>query len=137
MQIPLEPSPVPRAVDALIHRAIAERRLLRCVFQGHERIGEPHDYGIKNGRVELFLWQTGGTSRSGALPGWRVIHVVEAEDVAVLERRFPGRRETPTHQHRGWDELWARVRPRDAVDEPARPRREAVAREEAPRSRPR
>ena len=34
--------------DALIRRAIAERRLLKLTLNGRVRIVEPHDYGIKN-----------------------------------------------------------------------------------------
>src|SRR4051812_39229227 len=102
---------VPRGVDALIRRAIAERRLLRCVFDGHERIGQPHDYGIFKGRVELFMWQLRGTSKHGDLPGWRPLRLAESDGFIILEQRFSGQRPPPTGKHRQWDELWARVQP--------------------------
>src|SRR4051794_33439852 len=104
---------VARGVDALIRRAIAERKLLRLIYQGHERIGEPHDYGLKHGEAVLLFWQTGGRSRAGALPGWRTLKVADGDDFELIDRRFPGGRAPPSGTHGTWDELWARVRPAD------------------------
>jgi hypothetical protein len=110
---------VPRGVDALIRRAIAEKRLIRCIFDGRERIGEPHDYGIRGDHAELFLWQVRGSSKHGSLPGWRPVSFPDAHDFEIVEERFPGQRAPASGHHRDWDEVWARVAPPEPpVDEP-------------------
>jgi hypothetical protein len=112
---------IPRGDDALIRRAIAERRLIRCIFDGHERIGEPHDFGVRDGGAELHLWQVRGSSKQGRLPGWRSLRFPDAHDFVILDERFPGQRSPPSGQHRAWEEVWARVAP----PEPPLRRREA------------
>ena len=95
--------------DALLRRAIAERRLVRFVFHGAERVAEPHDYGVRNATVQLLVYQIGGKSRSGKLPNWRWIVVGEMSGLEVLEKTFAGGRPTATHSR--WDQLFARVAP--------------------------
>ncbi|HVZ71371.1 MAG TPA: hypothetical protein VHJ20_03265 [Polyangia bacterium] len=97
--------------DALVRRAIAERRLVRFGFHGAARIAEPHDYGVRNGSVQLLVYQVGGQSRSGKLPNWRWITVAEIEGLALLDGTFAGGRATPTGAHSQWDVLFARVAP--------------------------
>jgi hypothetical protein len=122
---------IPRGVDALIRRAIARKRLIRCVLDGRERIGEPHDFGIRDGRAKLFLWQVRGASRQGRLPGWRTLRFPETHDFVILEERFPGRRGPASGRHRRWDEVWARVEPPepmlDRVAKPPSPRRASAS----------
>jgi hypothetical protein len=98
-----------QTTDALIRRAIAEKRLIRFVLSGGVRVAEPHDYGIRNGSVQLLAFQTGGASRSGGLPDWRWVDVSRASEVEVLDQTFPGRRAAPSGKHARWDRLFVRV----------------------------
>src|SRR5689334_16287421 len=58
-------------LDQLLRQAIAERRLISFTLARLERVGEPHDYGIHNGRRRLFFYQTGGRSTGDKPLGWR------------------------------------------------------------------
>ena len=77
-------------VHGVILRAIDEIRLLRFRFGGKERIVEPHDYGIHQGVVRLFVYQVGGQSSSGPLPAWRLMDVAKMSEIEMLEQTFPG-----------------------------------------------
>jgi predicted nucleic acid-binding protein len=96
-------------VDKLLRRAIARKQLVSLVYDGLRRVGEPHDYAVKNGKVQLNFFQTGGQSKSGKLRSWRTLDADQISDVEVLDRPFTGTRETPTGSHRKWDEVLASV----------------------------
>ena len=90
--------------------AIQQKRQIRFVFDGKERIVEPHDYGVQNGMIRLLAWQTGGQS-SGPIPGWRWFDVERISVITLLERTFPGNRPAPSGRHHQWNALYARVSP--------------------------
>jgi predicted DNA-binding transcriptional regulator YafY len=94
----------------IILSAIQQKRQMRFVFEGKERIAEPHDYGVQNGITRLLAWQTGGQS-SGPIPGWRWFGVDRISGMTLLERTFPGNRPAPSGRHHQWDALYARVSP--------------------------
>ena len=96
-------------MDELLRRAIAERRLIAFSFDGHRRIGEPHDFGIIDTEKKLFFYQVGGTSRSGRPLGWRWAVVARISELRLLDDRFPGPRATPSGRHQRWDLLYASV----------------------------
>ena len=64
-------------VDETIRAAIADRRLVSFELDGLPRIAEPHDYGVSNGVLQLFFYQVGGKSSSGAPLGWRTAVIVQ------------------------------------------------------------
>lgn len=101
----------PREVDRILRRAICERRLIRFWLDGHERIAEPHDYGIRKDAVHVLVYQVGGTSKSGELPDWRWVRLSRATGFELLERRFAGGREREVGRHAEWDRLFLRVEP--------------------------
>ncbi len=96
-------------VHETILKAIDEIRLLRFVFDGKERIVEPHDYGIHQGHVRLFSYQIRGQSKSGRLPAWRLMDVPEMSEVQILDETFGGSRGDASQNHRKWDRVFARV----------------------------
>ena len=96
-------------VHEIILKAIDEIRLLRFRFGGKERIVEPHDYGIHQGHVRLFVYQVGGKS-TRPLPGWRLMDVPTMSEIEILDQTFPGSRGDSSQQHRQWDRIFARVR---------------------------
>jgi hypothetical protein len=103
----------PREVDRIIRQAIGERRLIRFWLDGHERIAEPHDYGIRSDAVHLLVFQVGGTSKSGGLPDWRWVRLARASGFELLDRRFDGQRPPPGDRHAAWERLFLRVEPPD------------------------
>jgi hypothetical protein len=102
--------PFKREDDRVIRKAIAEKRMIRFTLDGRERIGEPHDYGMRKGKSSLLVWQVAGYSRSGMLPEWRWIHVEKASNFELLPETFAGGRGGEEEKHSDWDEVWARVK---------------------------
>ena len=73
--------------------AIHNRCVLRFTYNGHFRIVEPHAYGLSRALNEVIrCYQTGGTSRSGRVPAWRLMEVAQIEFLAVTEEHFVGER---------------------------------------------
>lgn len=100
-------------LDRLLRRAIDERRLISLTYQGRPRVGEPHDYGLRNGKDQLNFFQTGGQSKSGGLD-WKTLDVRGITQLQVQDQHFAGTRETGSGRHLQWDRLYATVTPRRA-----------------------
>ena len=100
---------VDQELDHLLHTAIDSKRLIQFKYKGNERIAEPHDYGIQNGKVRLLCWQVGGKSK-GPLPGWRLVDVDGIHGCEMLDRTFAGNREV-SDTHNRWDRIFIRVAP--------------------------
>jgi hypothetical protein len=61
-------------MNQIIIDAIQNKSVLQFNYQGHNRIVEPHAYGISTaGNEVLRCYQTHGTSQSGPVPCWRLI----------------------------------------------------------------
>jgi hypothetical protein len=98
----------PQLIDSLLWTAITQRRQIRFWYDGKERIAEPHDYGIQNGRPRLLVYQIGGQSNSGRLPAWRLVDLASMSRLEILDRTFPGGRPASGRRHT-WDQLFIRV----------------------------
>src|SRR3954463_1924152 len=61
----------------LLWTAIENTRMIRFVYDGKDRIAEPHDHGILKGSVQLLSWQVAGRS-SRPLPNWLLAKVDES-----------------------------------------------------------
>ena len=96
-------------VDQLVRSAISRRKQIRFQYKGKERISEPHDYGIQNGRTMLLTYQLSGQSNTGRLPAWRWIDVAGISDLEILPHTFRGNRPAPSGKHHRWDQLFIRV----------------------------
>ena len=73
--------------------AIGAERLLRFVYDGYERIVEPHLYGINSANHEaLSAWLVEGWSATSPEAGWRNYLVADMHDIQVLARPFTGPR---------------------------------------------
>jgi hypothetical protein len=95
--------------DERIRFAIAGKHLIKFFLYGLWRIGEPHDYGIRNGAPQLLVYQVRGESRSGKLPAWRWVVLGHASAFEVLDETFPGSRNAAVRHHMQWDKVFARV----------------------------
>jgi hypothetical protein len=102
-------------INPLLWTAIEQRRLIRLLYKGRERVVEPHDYGIHNGSVKLFAFQVGGSS-SQKLPNWRWMEEDLMSAIQLLNQTFPGGRPAPSGKHHKWEKLFIRVTPADAPE---------------------
>jgi hypothetical protein len=101
------PAEVSPDLDQLLRTAISLRRNVRFWYEGKERISEPHDYGIQNGRVRLLTYQVGGQS-TGKLPGWRMFDVARICKLEILANPFSGSRPASGKPHK-WERVFLRV----------------------------
>ena len=94
---------------SLLIAAINNKQVIHFIYDGLDRIVEPHDYGILKGESErkLLAYQLSGATSSGPLPDWRVFFVSRIKGLEVLGTHFPGNR--PARRHYQWDILYARV----------------------------
>jgi hypothetical protein len=99
----------PENIDQLIRAAISQKRTMRFLYNGKERIAEPHDYGIQSGQTLLLTYQIGGPSSSARLPAWRWIDVSKVSDLEILDVTFEGNRPAPSGRHHKWNRLFLRV----------------------------
>jgi hypothetical protein len=100
------------SVDGQLRFAIAGKRLLEVSYKGSVRLVEPHDYGVQNGQVRVFVYQLRATrSQPGkGVTGWRMLDVPKIDRCVVMERTFKGSRGTADQDHNVWDVLYARVK---------------------------
>jgi hypothetical protein len=69
--------------------AVRDRRVVELVYRGGTRVIHPHAvYRSSAGTLCLDALQVSGESRSGRLPGWRVLKLMQITDVRVLEATF-------------------------------------------------
>ena len=104
--------------DAIICRAIRERRLLLLDYGEARRIVQPHVYGDDQaGDRLLSAYQVSGGSASGAPQGWKSFRLDRVTGVSVGNKTFRGAR--PEFQHN--DGAFARIICQ--LDEPPAPAR--------------
>jgi hypothetical protein len=81
-------------VNVVICDAIRARRLMRFVYEGYERVVEPHLYGVNSaGHEAVSAYLVRGWSASETAPGWRTYLVDQMRDTAALADAFEGSRE--------------------------------------------
>jgi hypothetical protein len=92
-------TPTPQLVAA-----IRRKRLIALRFKNKDRVAEPHDYGIRDGRETLLAWQLEPET------GWRWFGIERISGLSVVEAKsFAGGRSAPSGKHHAWDRLFARV----------------------------
>jgi hypothetical protein len=94
--------------DTPLRFAIANKRLIRFIYNSKPRIAEPHDYGLKGASPKLLVFQVSGESTSFTR-GWKLLDVAKIEDLVVLDRPFRGSRTKTDQHHMQWDEVFVRV----------------------------
>jgi len=76
-------------MNQIICDAIHNRRVLKFTYHGHPRVVEPHAYGLSQAENEVIrCYQTGGTSRSGKMPDWKLFEIDEIRLLTVTEEHF-------------------------------------------------
>ncbi|MGI0029083.1 MAG: hypothetical protein ACREAQ_05135 [Nitrososphaera sp.] len=97
----------------MIRNAIAKKELIEFTYHGYVRIAEPHVYGIKGGKRQIFVYQIGGSTSSGKIPDWRRINLDEISGLRVLRgQTYPGPRENSQSivDNGDWDTIIAAVK---------------------------
>jgi predicted DNA-binding transcriptional regulator YafY len=90
--------------DPRLLSAIRRKRLIALRFKDKDRVAEPHDYGIRDGRETLLAWQLEPEA------GWRWFEIARISALSVVEEKsFAGGRSAPSGKHHAWDRLFARV----------------------------
>jgi len=78
---------MPSATYALFRRAILDRKLIACRYQGKQREVAPHILGFKNRIEKVLVFQFGGESNSTLPPGgeWRCFAIKDVVDVQTMD----------------------------------------------------
>jgi hypothetical protein len=102
---------VTASIDGQLRFAIAGKRLIEVSYKGSVRLVEPHDYGVQQGKVRLFVYQRRASFvvPGKSATGWRMLDVPKIEKCVVTEQTFKGSRGTADQDHNVWDVLYARV----------------------------
>jgi hypothetical protein len=101
-------------MHVLICDAIRARRLLRFVYEGYERIIEPHAHGLNAASREVVSgWLVGGWTRTDTEPGWRNYLVHDMHDVHVLAEPFAGPRSGFNPQSSRMRQIFCQLEPPD------------------------
>jgi len=81
-----------RTIASQLHDAIDQQRVVRFIGKGLSRVAEPHVLGVKNGELQVLVWQTAGSSSSGSIPEWRRFRIQDIRELELLDDTFPGSR---------------------------------------------
>lgn len=106
-------------MNALICDAIRARRLVRFVYDGYERIAEPHAHGISTANHEVVsAYLIGGWSASEGAPGWRKYLVRDMHDIHALAETFEAPRPGYNPEDRQMRQVFCRLEavPRAATE---------------------
>ena len=97
-------------MNQIICDAIHNRCVLRFTYNGHPRVVEPHAYGLSRALNEVIRCsQTGGTSRSGKVPDWKLMVVGQIESLTVTEEHFVGARSGYAKGDRGMSTIFCEL----------------------------
>lgn len=106
-------------MNEIICNAIRSRRRLRFIYDGYERIVEPHVYGINTASHEAVRgWLVAGWSESEAAPGWRTYLVREMHEVHALAQGFDAPREGYVADDRQMRQVYCRLEAASAAGRP-------------------
>ena len=113
-------------MNSIICDAIRAKRLIRFVYEGYERIVEPHIHGINSANHEMLSgWLVGGWSESKPEQGWRNYLVKDMHDVHALADGFERPRSRYNAFDRNMRQVFCRIEP--ASDAPARAEETALS----------
>jgi len=98
-------------MNQIICDAIRNTCVLQFTYADHPRIVEPHAYGLKKRTLKEVLrcYQTGGTSRSGSVPGWTLMEVGKIEFLIVTNEHFEGERDEYRRGDKGMSTIFCEL----------------------------
>ena len=79
-----------RMLDEQLRFAIANKRLIEVTYHGRQRIGEPHEYGLRRDTAALMMYQVSasGVPKDKSNRGWRLLDIAKIEALRVLDETF-------------------------------------------------
>ena len=93
-----------------ITEAIKQRRVLTVFYDGHNRLVEPHVYGINSaGHEAVSCYQVGGGSSSGRAEGWKMLLISKLGPVTLTDRTFAPRTSPSPWGDRPMKQVFAQV----------------------------
>lgn len=73
--------------------AIKGRNLLEFSYDGHQRVVEPHTFGVSTkGNDSLSAYQVEGTSDKGVVPDWKLFTISKIVGFKKSDKTFLGTR---------------------------------------------
>lgn len=97
-------------MNSSIAEAIKQRRVLNVFYDGHDRLVEPHVYGINSaGHESVSCYQIGGGSRSGKPEGWKEFWISKLGTATMTERTFAPRTSPSPWGDKPMKQVFARV----------------------------
>ena len=97
-------------MNPAICTAISEKRVVRVFYGGGYRSVEPFCYGKDSiGKELLRAYQVSGYSRSGDIPGWRLLDAQRMGRLTVTDTKFAGRRPGYNPDDSGMATIYCRV----------------------------
>ncbi|OYD87644.1 hypothetical protein CDG77_28200 [Nostoc sp. 'Peltigera membranacea cyanobiont' 213] len=93
----------------LIKQAITQKNLIRFYYQDFQRIAEPYILGLKDGVLQVLVYQVGGQSSSGELPDLRRMNLENMLHLQILDETFSSNPPSLSGNHSSWDEILATV----------------------------
>lgn len=93
-----------------IKNAIQNKCLLSFNYDGTQRLVEPHTYGVDSkGHTALRAYQVSGGSESGESFGWKLFHVDQIQQLAIVSQHFPGPRPKYTRSDKAFRVIHAQL----------------------------
>ena len=97
-------------MNEAIMNAIKQRHVLTLVYHGHPRRVEPHCYGVTTaGNEALRGYQTQGGSRTGEVPGWKMMLLREVHQLADTGEKFATPRPAYQRDEKGMKTIHAQL----------------------------
>ena len=96
-----------KKMNSLICEAIENKKVIEFTYDEHERIVEPHCYGIHKdtGSEVVCAYQIAGYSLSGEKPPWRLYIVPDMSSIVITENHF----DNPRHGYKKDDSRMSRI----------------------------
>ena len=80
-------------MNAIVCKAIQEKKVISFYYDGGVRLAEPHCHGVsKDGNDLLRAFQVGGHSESGNPVGWKLLRLDELSGLQITSQTFSGPR---------------------------------------------
>lgn len=93
-----------------ICEAIQNKSIVEFNYDGFHRTVEPHCHGLTlKGNSALRAYQTGGGSKSGSVPSWRMFKLDEATNIRVLKDTFTGPRSGYKKGDKGMSKIYCEL----------------------------
>jgi hypothetical protein len=92
-------------MQKILEQAIKNQICMKIIYNGGERIIEPHCLGISStGKLSLRCWQRSGFSRKHEPTAWKFMTVNKIEYTQILEITF-----TPHKEYRRGDKMMKEI----------------------------